>query len=110
MHWRPHKSMEFYVVVEEEGEYSYKDWKIAAIFNEKYEALRFAWLAIMDNFNKEMHIECWDLRISNTSPTRKYDLYSTKLLNDMYKDGTKTTLDALREQLKTTVPRVGGAT
>lgn len=53
--------MDLFVVVQEDGEYSYREWRIDTIFKDRKEAVLYAWKTAMTDWQGEYHIQHWQL-------------------------------------------------
>lgn len=54
---RLHLVMDLFVVVQEDGEYSYREWRIDTIFKDRKEAVLYAWKTAMTDWQGEYHIQ-----------------------------------------------------
>ena len=75
--------MESFIVVEDEGEYSSREWKIVAVLSNKYAALKRAWHLAMNNWNADYHVQHWDITASSDVPVRVYYIKSRKMSFDL---------------------------
>jgi hypothetical protein len=80
--------MPIFIVVEEEGEYSAREWKIVAILTDKNDALKWAWRATMNQWRCSYHVQHWQINRVSTifEHVETYFLDSYKLRQELTND------------------------
>jgi hypothetical protein len=87
--------MHIYIIVEDEGSYSDREWRIVDVLKDKTTAIKTTWVRAMDEWQNDYHVQEWDL--DNNELSNTYHINTFKLRQEW----TSSFIAELQEKLQT---------